>query len=358
MASKATSHTNNVADEAEILKAQTEIINHCYAFADSLAIRSAVELRIPDIIHSHGHPMTITEIASKLNSTSPNIPSLDRIMRALTRKNIFTLDYNQQNEPLYGLTSISKWLRLDSNLSFAPMFLALSHRTTVAPWHEISRSLTEGGVPFVMAHGETMWEKSSKEPEFNEMFNSGMAFDTKMTMNAVLEGYKDGFSKIEGTLVDVGGGMGKAVTAIVKAHPHIKGINFDLPHVVATAPPAPGVTHVGGDMFVDIPKADAVFMKSILHDWGDDDCIKILKNIRKSISEKGKLLIGDIVLESDANKLLEDAKRTVDLLMMTLCCDGKERTENEFKKIIFEAGFTRYNIIKIDAIVSIIEAFP
>ncbi|KAK9697835.1 hypothetical protein RND81_08G064500 [Saponaria officinalis] len=226
-------------------------------------------------------------------------------MRALAHKNIFTIDYNQENEPLYGLTSISKWLRLDSNLSFAPLFLALSHRTTVAPWHEISRSITEGRVPFVMAHGETMWEKSSKEPEFNEMFNSGMASDTRVTMDAVLKGYKNWFSKIEGRLVDVSGGIGEAVTAIVKAHPHIKGINFDLPHVVATAPPAPGVTHLGGDMFVDIPNTDVVFMKRILHDWGNDDCIKILKNIRKSISEKGrKLLIANIVLQSDANKLL------------------------------------------------------
>ncbi|KAL9244535.1 hypothetical protein vseg_018304 [Gypsophila vaccaria] len=359
MAPQETSQTNGVTEEVEILQAQTAIINHCYAFADSLAIRSAIELHIPDIIHSHGHSMTILEIASKLDSKSPNIPSLARIMRALARKNVFAITHNPEKEPLYGLTSISKWLLHDTNLSFAPMFMALSHPDTISPWYKISNSIKEGGVPFVMAHGQTMWEKASKEPEFNEMFNSGMAVDTRMAMNAILKGYKDGFGEIEGTLVDVGGGIGKAVTAIVKAHPHIKGINFDLPHVVATASPFPGVTHVGGDMFKEIPKADAVFMKSILHDWGDEDSIKILKNIRQSISEKnGKLILSDIVLESDANERLEDAKMTVDLLMMALCCDGKERTENEWKKLLHEAGFARYNIIKVDALVSIIEAFP
>ena len=76
----------------------------------------------------------------------------------------------------------------------------------------------------------------------------------------MISGYEDGFDCI-GSLVDVGGGIGTLVTEIVKAYSHIKGINFDLPHVVATAPKYDGVTHMGGDMFKAIPNADAVFMK-------------------------------------------------------------------------------------------------
>ena len=114
------------------------------------------------------------------------------------------------------------------------------------------------------AHGESIWEKASKEPEFNELFNAGMAALTRATMKAIRTGYSDGFSKLEGTLVDTGGGIGKAVSEIVKAHPHIKRINFDLPHVVATAPQYDGVTHVGGDLFKEIPKADTIFLKVCL----------------------------------------------------------------------------------------------
>ncbi|KAL9244537.1 hypothetical protein vseg_018306 [Gypsophila vaccaria] len=361
MAPQATSQTNVASEEVENLQAQAQIINHCFAFADSLALKSAVELHIPDIIHSHGHPVTITEIASKFDSRSPNIPVLARVMRALARKNIFTISYNHENkEPLYGLTPASKLLIRDSTQSFAPMFLALSHPMAMAPWHGISSSIKEGGpLPFEATHGVTFWEMSSRVPEFNELFNTGMALVTRVMMNAILEGYKDGFSELEGTLVDVAGGTGNAVAEIVMAHPHIEGINFDLPHVVVTASPLPGVTHVGGDMFKEIPKANTIFVKSVLHNWGDEDCTKILKNMKNAmLDKKGKVIIVETILQSNGKQCVEDAKMTLDLVMTMIFGGGKERTESEWKKLLHHAGFARYNIIRISSLVSIIEAFP
>ncbi|KDO38909.1 hypothetical protein CISIN_1g034578mg [Citrus sinensis] len=88
-----------------------------------------------------------------------------------------------------------------------------------------------------------------------------MACTTKITMKAFVSHYKvDGFNNIR-SMVDVGGGTGTVLAEIVKSYPHIKGINFDLQHVIATAPTHEGVSHVGGDMFDAIPNADAVFMK-------------------------------------------------------------------------------------------------
>ncbi|KAK9676771.1 hypothetical protein RND81_11G099400 [Saponaria officinalis] len=142
--------------EDQILHAQAEILNHCFAFVDTLALRSAVELHIPDIIHSHGHPMTITEIASKIESTSPNIPSLARVMRVLANKNMFTINYNQENEPLYDLAFTSMCLLNDSTQSFAPMLLSLTHPAAMAPWHKISHSIKDGGMPFERVYGETV----------------------------------------------------------------------------------------------------------------------------------------------------------------------------------------------------------
>ncbi|KAK9676769.1 hypothetical protein RND81_11G099200 [Saponaria officinalis] len=355
-------HTNIAEDDAQIIhNAETQILNHCFAFVDTLVLRSAVELHIPDIIHSHGHPMTVSEIASKIvSATPPNIPSLARIMRVLASKDIFTINYNHEKEALYGLTITSKSLLNDSNnLSFAPMFLSLTHPTAMAPWHTLSHSIKEGGTPFERVYGETFWEKSSKESELNK-FNSGMAYVTKNMMNALLKGYKDEFSKLGGTLVDVAGGFGDVVAEIVKAHPNIEGINFDLPHVVAAAPPVPGVTHVGGDMFSHIPQADTILLKSVLHNWGDEDCIKILKNIKKAIISKkrGKVILVEIILQTNRKERFEDAKMILDLFMMTIFGGGKERTEKEWKKLLIDAGFPQYNIIQIHSTVSIIEAFP
>ena len=100
-------------------------------------------------------------------------------------------------------------------------------------------------------------------------------------------------------------------------------------------------------------------MQNILQDWGDEDCIKILRNCQKAVSDdKGKVIIVNIILQPEGNGPMDDARLASDLLMMALCVGGKERTENDWKKLLNEAGFARYNIINIPSVVSIIEAFP
>jgi hypothetical protein len=97
----------------------------------------------------------------------------------------------------------------------------------------------------------------------------------------------------------------------------------------------------------------------VLHDWSDENCIKILKNCRKAIQQKiGKVIIVEVVLEKDGNDLFDETRMALDLLMMAHSTGGKERTELEWKKLLEEAGFGRYKIIKIPTIPSIIEAYP
>ncbi|CAH1453318.1 unnamed protein product [Lactuca virosa] len=88
-----------------------------------------------------------------------------------------------------------------------------------------------------------------------------MACTAKITMDAIISVYKGGFLGLKASVVDVGGGTGVAISEFVKTYPHLKGINFDLPHVISTAPTYDGVTHVVGDMFKAIPLAETIFMK-------------------------------------------------------------------------------------------------
>lgn len=357
---------HNANEDAELLEVQAEFYKHIFAYGDSLVLRSAIELRIPDIIHSHGQPMTLLEIASKIEPQTLNIPRLARVMRMLVRKKVFTIDYNnnqsseEEPQPLYGLTTLSKWLVHDKDLSLAPISLLLTDQTFTKSWYEISHSITENGTPFDMANGKSLWEMASKDPKFNNLFNAGMASCTKPTLDAIVKGYKDGFNKLEGSLIDVGGGIGRLITKIVEAYPHIKGINFDLPHAVATAPKHPCVTQIGGDMFKEVPSADNVILKSVLHDWSDEECIAILKNCQKAVSEKkGKVLIVEVVLHPDRYDTFDDAAIALDMLMMMNCDGGKERTEGEWNKLLKQAGFTHFNIIPLQTSMSfsIIEAF-
>ncbi|OWM91011.1 hypothetical protein CDL15_Pgr023344 [Punica granatum] len=203
-----------------------------------------------------------------------------------------------------------------------------------------------------------IWEKALKNPMFNKLFNDAMACNSKNVMQAIMAAYRDRFGPI-GSLVDVGGGIGWVIATIVKANPHIQGINFDLLHVVATAPAHPGVEHVGGSMFESVPTADAVILKHVLHDWGDEECVKILKNCKKAIPEKeGILILIEVVLQPEGKGPFDDIATIFDLLIFAHQLGGKERTELEWKNLLAEGGFPRYNIIKIPTLPSIIEAYP
>ncbi|KAG2712385.1 hypothetical protein I3760_04G123000 [Carya illinoinensis] len=295
---------------------QAAIWQLLFAFADSMALKCAVELRIADIIHSHDIPVTLNQIASEIDSpTSPDIPYLARIMRSLVHKKIFTETHLPDGcDTLYGSTETSRWLLHDAELSLVPMVIMENNPWQLAPWHCLSQS-----------HGCEMWDFAAKNPEFNKIFNDAMACMTKIVMGVVLTEYKDGFNSI-GSLVDIGG----------------------VSHVVATAPLRQGVSHVGGNMFKAIPSADAIFMKCVLHDWSNEHCIKTLKNCKKAIPPKsGKVIIVDIVLEKENDDLYQETRMVFDLLMMAHTTGGTERTELEWKQLLTDAGFPRYKIIKI-----------
>lgn len=128
-------------------------------------------------------------------------------------------------------------------------------------------------MPFKKAHGVEVWEMASKNMMFNKLFNDAMACTNKAITQAVVADYKDGFANI-GSLVDVGGGTGGVIAEIVKVNAHIRGINFDLPHVVATAPPHPGVEQISGSMFDSVPAADALFLK-VNHIYQIETCVPV-----------------------------------------------------------------------------------
>ncbi|XVF20706.1 hypothetical protein REPUB_Repub12eG0025600 [Reevesia pubescens] len=354
-----------IAEEA-MTQGQAEILQYLDNFVESMALRSVVELGVADALnshpHGHNHPMTLSEIAARLALPSVDTDRLSRVMRFLSCKKVFSTTMDKESgEILYGLTNSSKWLltKSESEVSLAPLVLLSTHPYAMAAWNCLSTSLAEGGEGgFSRANGSTTYEFQSKDYEFKRVFSEAMSSTSRIVMKAVLECYKDGFKNIVGSMVDVGGGSGGAVAEIVKAYPYIKGFNFDLPYVVAGAPEHPNVTHVGGDMFAAIPHADAIFLKWVLHNWSDEKCLEILKNCKKALSERnGKLIIVDAVLNPKSDSLFDVEAIRYDLKMLVMSPSGKERTEDEWKKLLKEGGFSRYKIIKIPSFQSIIEAY-
>uniref|UniRef100_A0A7N2MDA7 O-methyltransferase C-terminal domain-containing protein n=2 Tax=Quercus lobata TaxID=97700 RepID=A0A7N2MDA7_QUELO len=171
------------------------------------------------------------------------------------------------------------------------------------------------------------------------MFNVAMFNHTTIVIKKILESYK-GFEQLR-QLVDVGGGLGVTINLITTRYPNIKGINFDLPHVIQHARPYPGVEHVEGDMFENVPEGHVIFMKSILHDWSDEYCLKLLKNCYNAIPNDGKVIVVEAVIPTMPN-ISTPMKSTyqLDMLMMTQYTGGKERTQEEIMALATMAGFS------------------
>jgi caffeic acid 3-O-methyltransferase len=100
---------------------------------------------------------------------------------------------------------------------------------------------------------------------------------------------------------------------------------------------------VGGNMFESIPSGDAIFLKFILHNWGDDDCIKVLKNCKKALPENGKVLIYELVIDTNGQWA-----QMMDIMMLTHFESGMERTEKHWRRLIAAAGFSSVNFIELN----------
>ncbi|KAA0065290.1 caffeic acid 3-O-methyltransferase 1-like [Cucumis melo var. makuwa] len=197
---------------------------------------------------------------------------------------------------------------------------------------ELKNAVIEGGgTTFTRAYGGIhAFEYLGKDSRFN----IAMINHSTMPVKKILKAYK-GFANIK-QLVDVGGGLGITLQLITSIDPYIKGINYDLPHVIRDAPPYPGVEHVGGDMFEKIPNGDAL----ILHDWSDEHCITLLKNCYNAIPDDGKVIVVDSILPTlPETTSATKAVAQCDMVEMTLYEGGKERTRDEFKALATKAGF-------------------
>jgi hypothetical protein len=176
---------------------------------------------------------------------------------------------------------------------------------------------------------------------------------------AVAEAYD--FSKF-GTVVDVGGGHGALLLAILKANPKAKGIVFDAPQVVAGATEpirAAGMAErcraEGGDFFKAVPKGgDLYILKHIIHDWNDAKATQILKTVRAAIPATGKLVLVELVIPPG---FAPNFGHILDLEMMVIC-DGKERTEGEYRDLLAGAGFRLTRVIPTEGPHGLVEAVP
>ncbi|GFZ00477.1 O-methyltransferase family protein [Actinidia rufa] len=343
--------------EEEETQAQVDIWKYVFGFVDMAVVKCAIELGIAEVVESHEGPVTISELSSALGCSQS---SLYRIMRFLVHRKFFKEDHNTNQGSIgYVQTPMSRLLLRTGEKSMAAFVLLESSPVMLAPWHGLSaRVMAKGDLAFESTHGKDIWSYAATNPAHSKLINDAMACDARVAVAAIMDGCPDLFNGMD-SLVDVGGGDGTTLRLLVEACPWIRGINFDLPHVVSEAPACDGIEHIGGDMFVSVPKADAMLLMWVLHDWGDDECINVLRKCKEAIpKDKGKVIIIEGVVEEEEEDKLKYVRLMLDMVMMAHTNTGKERTSKEWVHLLIGAGFSRYTIKRIKAVQSIIEAYP
>ncbi|KAL2329867.1 hypothetical protein Fmac_017448 [Flemingia macrophylla] len=342
----------------EIFQGQVLLYKNLYGLVDSMCLKWLVELGIPEIIHNHGQPITFSELVLTLKVPPAKVGGVQSLMHYLAHKGFFEIHEIEENEA-YTLTAASELLVKGSGHCLAPMVECLLNPTFSNSFHELKKWTYEDDLTvFNISLGSPLWEFLDKNSSFNKLFNEAMASDSQM-MNLALRDCKV-FEGLE-SIVDVGGGTGITAKIICEAFPKLKCFVLDRPHVVENLSGSNNLTFVGGDMFESIPKADAVLFKWILHNWSDKDCRKILENCKEAISsagKKGKVIVIDVVINENRDEHEITALKLLMDVHMASVINGKERREEEWKKLFVEAGFQSYKITPLTGYLSLIEIYP
>ena len=319
------------------------------AYIVSRCIHVVAELSLADRITDA--PRDIESLATECK-VQPG--PLKRVLRLLASHGVF----REEGPGSFAHTALSETLRSNhpnsmrgwAQMTGGPIFGAFSG---------LIHSLRTGAPAFPTVHGTTPYRYFATHPEDRAAFADAMG-DWNRQLGKSLSAVRD-FSGAK-LLVDVGGSYGYLLGDLLTSCPRAKGILFDLPEIAdgaRTRMQALGFEGrcdvIGGDFFDSVPAGGDIYLMSwILHNWSDSDCIRILRNCRKAIAETGRLLTIDHVIQPGNER---DFGRTSDLAML-VAFGGQERTEQEFRDLLAEGGFSLRSVTPLSVPVSLLESEP
>jgi hypothetical protein len=316
----------------------------------SSALQIAVKLRIADRLADG--PRTAAVLAA---DTGVQEDALYRVLRVLASIGVF----EEVGARAFALTPAADQLRTNRPDSLHPMALWLTDPFHFRTYAELMHSVKTGQPAVEQVVGKPVFEYLAGEPALSGVFNDAMTAFSGAVAPAALKAYD--FSGID-VLVDVAGGHGEILMSVLRAYPAMRGILFDVDHVIAGAAPriaAAGLTGrcetATGNFFKTVPAGDAYIMKHIIHDWEDARAVTILKNIRQAItSREGRLILLEAVIQPGNQP---DLGKFIDLEMLVMP-GGCERTAEEFGALFARGGFALSRVVPTESPLCVIEARP
>ncbi|CAL5417291.1 unnamed protein product [Camellia sinensis] len=314
------------------------------------ALNAAVEMKLFDIVAAggggSGSGISAAEIVARLPVAAENpevVSMVDRLLSLLVCHSLLTcsvrtLEDGSVGERLYGLSSAGEYfVENREGGSLASLFPVACHPVGLKVLPRMKDAIIEGGNQFNKVHGMSIYQYMNIDPAMKEVFNKAMFAISSVTIMKILETYK-GFEGLT-SLVDVGGGIGRSLTLLVSKYPSLKGINFDLPGVIESAPFIPGIEN------------------NILHNWSDEQCLTILKNCYDALPKNGKVIIIDIVLSETPDSSFGAKYATQLDNAMLLQFGGKERTKKEFETLCKGSRFRDFQVFPCAGVFYVIEFY-
>ncbi|MEU7739026.1 methyltransferase [Nonomuraea sp. NPDC049158] len=297
-------------------------------------------------------PLDTEELAKRCGA---HAPSLRRVLRELVSMGVV----RRAGSDGYDLTDAGTVLRSDVPDSIRSSIRMIGEDGF---WYAMGRlpdTVRTGSSAFVTKHGQ-VYEYLATKPDTARIFDAYMTARAISFTEALVKQYD--FAGV-GTLVDVAGGRGHILATVMHSHPDMRGILYDLGHVadgarelLATEGLADRSEAVAGDFFASVPAgADAYLLASVLHNWGDGDAVRILRNVRRAMNPGGRVLVLEAVLpDDDAPHVGKD----LDLRMLALLNGARERSREEYATLFAQADLELAEVIELAAGASLLEVRP
>lgn len=300
------------------------------------------ELGVAD--HIDDHPVPATELAQEC-AVDPD--GLNRVLRLLCANGVFLLvDGGYEHSPA------SRLLRSDHPMSMRSFPQMMGLPVMLKSFDDLAHSIRTGRPSIELTDPDGLWGYLREAPTESAIFSRAMTAKAAGDTAAVLAAHD--FSSAR-RIVDVGGGRGHLLHAVLEATPEARGILFDLPEVVEKGGPAhPRLVRQAGDFFVDpLPAGDTYLVMEVIHDWTDAEAVSILAAISRAAMDHARVLLIEEILPEypDPGSLM------IDVIMLAVT-GGRERTADELAGLLAEAGWQLARVINTPGRLRMAEALP
>lgn len=311
------------------------------------ALYVAAKLGLADLLASG--PRTVEDLAA---TTGAQADRLYRVLRAVASLGVFEETGARQ----FALTPLADALRTDHPESMRA-FVIFRGEESYRAWSALLHGVMTGETPFNHVFGMGHFDYLAQHPEASAIFDQVMTGGSKRAAAAIAGGYDFGPARV---VVDVGGGQGTVIAAVLRAHPHVRGILFDQPHVVAgaaavlaSAGVADRCATASGDFFAAVPPGgDLYLLRRIIHDWDDEHATTILRRCAEALAPGGKVLVVEGLIppgnDPSPTKFLD--------VMMLVMNGGRERTAEEYHRLFRAAGLRPGRVLPLAEDITILEA--